>query len=424
MTWVLALLPLALLTLGFPFFVILLATAAVVLVAFAPAPATVMHQAMFSSIDKYALLAVPFFIFAGDLMGRGGVSKRLVRWVTSMIGGVRGSLPFTALGTVTVFSAISGSTAATVAAVGGLTYDRLREAGYNERFSSGLLISAASIDNLIPPSIGFILYGIASDTSVVKLFAAGVFPGLVLAGFFGAYIWYYAWRRREGAGKRFEFAEFLAATRDGIWSIAAPVFVLGGIYAGIFSPTEAAGIACVYAIVVVVLVYGELSWAEVFRTASRSMFLTAQVFVIVASAGVFSWLLTINGVPQALAETVTGLNVPPWAVLLAINLLLLAVGMFLDTASSILVLTPLLVPVARAIDVDPIHFGVIVVMNLSIGTFTPPFGINIFVGQAVFKTPLSIIYPGLVPFIAAAIAALMVVTYTPQLSLWILRFLG
>jgi C4-dicarboxylate transporter DctM subunit len=423
MTWVLALLPLALLALGFPFFVILLATAAIVLVAFAPAPATVMHQVMFSSIDKYALLAVPFFIFAGDLMGRGGVSRRLVRWVTSMIGGVRGSLPFTALGTVTVFSAISGSTAATVAAVGGLTYDRLREAGYNERFSSGLLISAAAIDNLIPPSIGFILYGIASDTSVVKLFAAGAIPGLVLAAFFGAYIWYYAWRRREGAGKRFELGEFLAATRDGIWSIAAPVFVLGGIYAGIFSPTEAAGIACVYAIVVVVLVYGELSWAEVFRTASRSMYLTAQVFVIVASAGVFSWLLTINGVPQALAETVTGLNAPPWAVLLAINLLLLAIGMFLDTASSILVLTPLLVPVAKAIGVDPVHFGVIFVMNLSIGTFTPPFGINIFVGQAVFKTPLSVIYPGLVPFIVAAIAALMVVTYTPQLSLWILRFL-
>ena len=423
MTWVLALLPLALLALGFPFFVILLATAAVVLVAFAPAPATVMHQVMFSSIDKYALLAVPFFIFAGDLMGRGGVSRRLVRWVTSMIGGVRGSLPFTALGTVTVFSAISGSTAATVAAVGGLTYDRMREAGYSQRFSSGLLISAASIDNLIPPSIGFILYGIASDTSVVKLFAAGAIPGLVLAAFFGAYIWFYAWRRGEGAGKRFELGEFLAATRDGIWSIAAPVFVLGGIYTGIFSPTEAAGIACVYAIFVVVLVYGELSWAEVFRTATRSMYLTAQVFVIVASAGVFSWLLTVNGVPQALAEAVTSLKVPPWAVLLVINLLLLAVGMFLDTASSILVLTPLLVPVAKAIGVDPVHFGVIFVMNLSIGTFTPPFGLNIFVGQAVFKTPLSTIYPGLVPFIVAALAALMVVTYTPQLSLWILRFL-
>jgi C4-dicarboxylate transporter DctM subunit len=340
-----------------------------------------------------------------------------------MIGGVRGSRPFTALGTVTVFSAISGSTAATVAAVGGLTYDRLREAGYSERFSSGLLISAASIDNLIPPSIGFILYGIASDTSVVKLFAAGAIPGLVLAAFFGAYIWYYAWRRGERGAKRFDLAEFLAATRDGIWSIAAPVFVLGGIYTGIFSPTEAAGVACVYAIFVVAIVYREVGWAEVFRTASRSMYLTAQVFVIVASAGVFSWLLTVNGVPQALAQGVTDLALPPWAVLLAINLLLLAIGMFLDTASSILVLSPLLVPVARAIGVDPVHFGVIFVMNLSIGTFTPPFGINIFVGQAVFKTPLSVIYPGLVPFIAAAVAALLVVTYTPQLSLWILRFL-
>jgi C4-dicarboxylate transporter DctM subunit len=395
----------------------------VVLAFFGDVPATALHQVMFSSIDKYALLAVPFFIFAGDLMGRGGVSSRLVRWVTSMIGGVRGSLPFTALGTATVFSAISGSTAATVAAVGGLTYGRLREAGYSERFSSGLLISAGAIDNLIPPSIGFILYGIASDTSVVKLFAAGIFPGFVLAGSFGAYIWYHAWRRGDQPGKPFAMAEFLAATKDGVWSIAAPVFILGGIYTGVFSPTEAAGIACVYAIIVVVLVYGELGWAEVFHTASRSMYLTAQIFVIVAVAGVYSWLLTINGASAALVDLVSDLKVPPWAVLLAINLLLLAVGMFLDTASSILVLTPLLVPIAKSIGVDPVHFGVILIMNLSIGTFTPPFGINIFVGQAVFRTPLSEIYPGLVPFILAALFALTVVTYVPQLSLAILPYL-
>ena len=423
MIWVMALLPLALLALGFPFFLILLATASVVLALFGDVPATALHQVMFSSIDKFALLAVPFFIFAGDLMGRGGVSGRLVRWVTSMIGGVRGSLPFTALGTATVFSAISGSTAATVAAVGGLTYGRLREAGYSERFSSGLLISAGAIDNLIPPSIGFILYGIASDTSIVKLFAAGIFPGLVLAGSFGAYIWYHCWRRGDRPGKPFALAEFLAATRDGVWSIAAPVFILGGIYSGVFSPTEAAGIACVYAIAVVVLVYGELGWAEVFRTASRSMYLTAQIFVIVAVAGVYSWLLTINGASGALVDLVSGLNVSPWVVLLAINLLLLAVGMFLDTASSILVLTPLLMPIAKSIGVDPVHFGVILIMNLSIGTFTPPFGINIFVGQAVFGTPLSEIYPGLVPFILAALVALTVVTYVPQLSLAILPYL-
>jgi C4-dicarboxylate transporter DctM subunit len=424
MGWVVVLMPLALLALGFPFFLILIATASIVLALFAGIPTTAIHQVMYGSIDKYALLAVPFFIFAGDLMGRGGVSQRLVRWVTSMIGGVRGSLPFTALGTATVFSAISGSTAATVAAVGGLTYKRLRDAGYNERFSSGLLISAGAIDNLIPPSIGFILYGTASDTSVVKLFAAGIFPGLVLAAFFGAYIWYYVTRRGERGAARFDLAEFLAATRDGIWSILAPVFVLGGIYAGVFSPTEAAGAACVYAMIVVGLVYREISPREIFASAARSMYLTAQVFVIVAAAGLFSWTLTVGGAPQALAGFIKGLDVPPWAVLLAINLLLLAVGMFLDTASSILVLTPLLVPIARAIGVDPVHFGVILIMNLSIGTFTPPFGVNIFIGQAVFKAPVSSIYPGVVPFIAAALGALTIVTYVPQLSLWILKYIG
>jgi C4-dicarboxylate transporter DctM subunit len=424
MAWVMALLPLVLLALGFPLFIILIATSAIVLVLFADVPATVIHQVMFAAIDKYALLAVPFFIFAGDLMGGGGVSQRLVRWVNSMIGTVRGSVPFTALGTATLFSAISGSTAATVAAVGGLMYRRLREAGYGERFSSALLISAGAIDNLIPPSIGFILYGIAAETSIVRLFAAGIMPGIVLAVFFGLYIYYHARRRREQPRGRFELREFLAATRDGIWSIAAPVLILGGIYSGIFSPTEAAGIACVYAIIVVAFVYRETSLRGVFEAAWRSMYLTAKIFVIVASAGVFSWLLTVNGAPAALTQLVQDLQVPPWAVLLAINVLLLVVGCLLDTASSILVLTPLLLPLAKAAGVDPVHFGVILVMNLSIGTFTPPFGINIFVGQAVFKAPLASIYPGIAPFIAVAIAALMVVTYLPPVSLWILRYIG
>lgn len=423
MAWVMVLLPVALLLLGFPLFLVLLATSAAVFVFFADVPTTAIHQVMFSSIDKYALLAVPFFVFAGDLMSRGGVSERLVRWMTSMVGGVRGSLPLTALGTATVFSAISGSTAATVAAVGRLTYGRLREAGFNERFSSGLLISVGAIDNLIPPSIGFILYGIASESSIVRLFAAGVVPGLLMAGAFAAYIYVYC----AGPGRRgtqpFRLGEFFAATRDGIWSIAAPVFILGGIYTGIFSPTEAAGVACIYAMVVVGLIYREIGPREIFRIAARSMYLTAQIFVIVAAAGVYSWLLTISGVAQTAAEFINGLGWPAWGVLLAINLFLLLVGMVLDTASSILVLTPLLLPIAAAAGIDPVHFGVIVVMNLSIGTFTPPFGINIFVGQAVFKAPLSSIYPGIAPFLAVSLVALVLVTYIPQLSLWILRFL-
>lgn len=417
MIWTLSLLPLLLLALGFPFFLVLLSTATVVLLLFGAVPPTALHQVMFSSIDKFALLAVPFFIFAGDLMGRGGVSRRLVRWVTSMMGGVRGALPFTALGTTAVFSAVSGSTAATVAAVGSLTYSRLREAGYSSRFSSGLLVSSAAMDNLIPPSIGFILYGISSETSIVKLFAAGIVPGLVLAAVFALAILWIVRRGSEGRGEPFRWTEFWAATREGVWSILAPVAVLGGIYAGVFSPTEAAGIACVYAMIVVGLVYREMGWSDILQSAGRSMVLTAQVFVIVAAGGVFAWLLTVNDVPQGLVRGVLALDVPPWAVLLAINLLLLFVGMFLDTASSILVLTPLLAPLAKALGVDPVHFGVIVVMNLSIGTFTPPFGLNLFVGQAVFRLPLSVIYPGVWPFLVAALVALALVTYLPGLSL-------
>ena len=422
MGWVMGLLPVVLLVAGFPFFLVLLATAVVALLLFAGVPSTAAHQIMFGSLDKYALLAVPFFIFAGDVLGRGGVSIRLVRWVQSIIGGMRGSLPFTSLGTAVVFSAISGSTAATVAAVGSLTYRRLREAGYSEKFSTGLLVAAGAIDNLIPPSIGFILYGIASDASIVKLFAAGIFPGLVLAAFYSIYIYRKAVREGDQGGPPFSAAEFLSATRDGIWAIAAPVAILGGIYSGVFSPTEAAGAACVYAIVVSAVVYREATAKEVFDSAARSMYLTAQIFIILACAGIYSWLLTVSGVGPGLVGAITEMQLQPWAFLLAVNILLLGVGMVLDTVSAILILTPLLAPIARAAGIDPIHFGVVVIMNLSIGTFTPPFGINIFVGQAVFKAPLSSIYPGLLPFIVAAIGALMVVTYIPALSLWILRF--
>lgn len=423
MGWVLALLPVVLLVAGFPFFLVLLATVITALAFFANVPATAAHQVMFGALDKYALLAVPFFIFAGDLLGRGGVSIRLVRWVQALIGRVRGSLPFTSLGTAVVFSAVSGSTAATVAAVGSLTYKRLRDAGYSEKFSSALLIAAGAIDNLIPPSIGFILYGIASDTSIVKLFAAGAIPGLVLAGFFSFYIYRHAVQAGDQGGPPFSLKEFGAATRDGIWAIAAPVAVLGGIYAGVFSPTEAAGMACVYAILVSWLVYREATLKDIFDSAAKSMYLTSQVFIILACAGVYSWLLTVSGVGPRLIAGIVEMQLPPWAFLLAVNVLLLLVGMVLDTVSAILVLTPLLAPIAKAAGIDPVHFGVVVIMNLSIGTFTPPFGLNIFVGQAVFKAPLSSIYPGLVPFIACAIAALLVVTYVPSLSLGILRLL-
>jgi C4-dicarboxylate transporter DctM subunit len=419
--WTLALLPLALLTLGYPFAVILLATVTLALIVHLELPPQLIHQTIFSALNKYALIAVPFFVFAGDLMARGGISKRLVRWVASLIGGVRGYLPLTALGTTTVFSAISGSTTAAVAAVGSMTYGRLREAGYSERYSSGLLVSAGAIDNLIPPSVGFILYSTASDTSILRLFTAGIVPGILLAGAFALLIYFRAVAAGERAEQRFAWAEFAAATRAGFWSIAAPVVVLGGLYAGVFAPTEAAGIACVYAMIVAALVNREMTFREILESAGRTALLTAQIFIIVAVAGVYSWLLTVSGTSEAASKFVGGLDVSPWVVLLAINLLLLVVGMFLDTASAILIFTPVLVPIARAIGVDPIHFGVILVMNLSLGTFTPPFGVNLFVGQAVLKANLREMYLGVVPFFLVALIALQLVTYLPALSLWWFR---
>jgi C4-dicarboxylate transporter DctM subunit len=420
MLTLLVIMPIVLLALGLPIFLILLATSEAALL-FLRLPSTVIHQVMFDALAKWPLLAVPFFIFAGDLMARGGISVRLLRWVTSMVGTVRGSLPMTSLGLAAVFGAISGATSAGVAAVGQLTYPQMRKAGYSEKFASGLITAENALDNLIPPSLGFILYGIATETSVVHLFAAGVIPGLVLAGLFAGYIYSYAYRAGIRESHAFSLSGFLIATRDGLWAIGAIVLILGGIYSGIFSPTEAAGVACVYAMFVTYFVYREVTLAQLFAVGARTMILTALVFLIVAAASLYAWLLTISGLAQTVAAFITGLHTAPWVVLLIINVFLLLVGCVLDTATALLVLAPLLVPVARTIGVDPIHFGVIVVMNLTIGTFTPPFGINIFVFQALFKVPSKTLYPGLMPFIGLAIVALMLVTYIPALSLWLAR---
>ena len=424
MEWVMVLMPVALLLLGFPIFIILLATSAVILVYFMDVPHTVVHQVMFGSVDKFALMAVPFFIFAGELMGHGGISRRIIDWVLSIIGGVRGSLALTTVGTCTIFGAISGSSPATVAAVGRLLYPPLREAGYDEKFSTGLLTSSGAIAIVIPPSISMILYGASAEQSVALLFIAGFFPGLLMAVLMAGYIYFFAASRgiRDAGG--FEWSNFIRASRSGVLALGTPFIILGGIYAGIFSPTEAAGIACVYAILVTKFIYRDISWRMLWEVSVSSMYLTAQVLIIVAGAGVFSWLLTVSGIPQTAVAMIQEMPVEPWMILLVINVFLLFVGCLLDPGSAILVLTPLLAPIAAAIGVDLIHFGVIMTVNLAIGMFTPPFGLNIFVAQALFKAPLSSIYPGLVPFIAINIIALGIVSYVPELSLFLTRYMG
>ena len=424
MYWVMGILPFVLLLIGFPIFLLLLVTSLVILVCFFAVPMTVVPQIIFNSLNKFPLLAVPFFVFAGDLMSRGGISVRLLKWVESLIGGFRAHIPMTSLGFAALFGAISGVTTAATAAIGTLTYPRMRKAGYSEKFASALITAEGALDNLIPPSIAMIIYGIASDTSVIQLFAAGIGPGLLLTGLFGIYIYYHSINVGITETGKFSFSGFLRATRDGVWALGAIAIIFGGIYSGMFSPTEAAGVACVYAIFVSYLVYRETTLAEIFETGARAMYLTGLIFIIVGVAGLYAWLLTISGIAQDTVALITGLHSERWVVLLVINAFLLFVGCFLDPASALIMLTPLLAPVAASLGIDPIHFGVIVVMNLTIGTFHPPFGLNIFVTQALFKTPSAVLYTGLIPFVTLAVIALLMVTYVPEISLWIMRLLS
>ncbi len=421
MIWTLLVLPLLLLIAGFPVFLVLLTSAAVSVLIHFNVPPTILHQVVFGTLDSYALLAVPFFIFVGEIMGSGGVSKRLVGWCNALFANVRGGLPITSVAACTVFGAISGSSPATVAAIGRITYQPMRKAGYSERLASGVLTSSGVIANIIPPSVAMILYAASAQESVVRLFTAGILPGILFSLSFMGYIYWRALRDGIGAPGGFSWARVWAETKRGAFALGMPVIILGGIYSGIFSPTEAAGVACVYAIAVTLLAYREINLLGLLTVAGASAHRTAQILVIVACSGVFSWLLTTSGAAPALAAWFSALNLSPFAVLLLINVFLLMVGAVIDTASAILLLTPLLVPIIKALGIDPIHFGIIMTVNLSIGMFTPPFGLNIFVAQSVFRADLRTIYAGIAPYIAISILVLLVITYVPGLSLWLAR---
>lgn len=423
MGWVIALLPFVLLCLGVPIYLIFLATAVLAL-GWMGIPPTMIPQNIFGSIDSFTLLAVPFFLFAGELMGRGGIAVRLVDWLMKMFGGVRGSLALVTVASCELFGTMSGSSPATVAAIGRLMYPALRDRGYEEKFALGLVTSTGAIATVIPPSILMILYGASSEQSVAKLFLGGIFPGLLIGLLMAVYIVWYARRRATlKITQRFHLPTFLRATGNAVWALGVPLVILGGIYTGIFTPTEAAGIAGVYGVVVSAFLYRDIGWKEIWQIAVNSGLVTAQLMIIVAASGVFAWILTVTGVPQAAADLIQSLQAPRWGVLLAINVFLIIVGCLIDPTSATLVLTPLLLPMVKAVGVDPLHFGIILTVNLSMGMFTPPFGLNIFLAQSLFGAPTSKIYPGLVPFIILQIVALMIITYVPEISLFLPRLL-
>lgn len=414
---VLGLAPLAMLLLGFPIFSVMLITSCFMLMLVLPLPFIAMHQVMYGAITKLALISIPFFILAGTIMGQGGISQRIVDWTLSIIGSIRGALALATVGACTVFGAISGSSPATVAAIGGVLFPVLRKHGYSDQFASGLTISAGAIALVIPPSIPMILYAASAEQDVGKLFLAGIVPGILIALLMAIYIYWYCIRHGLKAEGNFDIRMVRGTTVRGSWALLTPVLVLGGIYSGIFSPTEAAGVACVYAIIVAVFIYRDIGVLDVWKAAKSSGYLTAQLLIIVAASGVFVWLLTVNGVPAKLTGWIDSLGLPKWMLLLAINLLLLLIGAILEPISAILVFTPLLKPLVVAMGVDPIHFGIIMTVNLSIGMFTPPFGMNIFVFQAMFGENLKTVYRGLVPFALVNVVALLLITFIPELSL-------
>lgn len=411
-------LPLLLLIAGTPIFAVLLIAATVALAFFMNIPLNAVHQNLFGSLNFTGLLAVPFFIFAGELMSRGTVSLRLVEFVRSLVGGLPGALGVTTVGTATVFGAISGSSAAAVASVGKVMSPSMDAANYPRRVTAGLVTSVSAIGIVIPPSIPMIVYGASAEASIPRLYAAGILPGLLLAVALAAFVVLCALRNGFGSAQRISFRGILLAAWRAIWALGAPIIVLGGIYGGIFSPTEAASVACVYSMIVTRFVFRELSFADILESARNSVLFSAQILVIVAAAGLFSWVLTVNQVPQALVGWIAAHDVTPWQFLLAVNILLLLWGCVMEPMSAILLLTPILVPLVETLGIDKVHFGIVMTLNLAIGLFTPPFGINIFVAQSALGMKSADIYRGVLPYFLIFLLVLLVITYVPAIALF------
>jgi C4-dicarboxylate transporter, DctM subunit len=414
-------LPVALLILGFPIFLILLVTSIIAVLTVADVPTEVIQTYMFGSLDNFPLLAVPFFVLAGEIMAQGGIARRIIAMVIAMVGGVRGSLAVTTVAASELFGAMSHTAVGTVVAMGRMIYPELKAGGYNERFAVGLIASSGAIAVVIPPSIAMILYAVSAEQSAVLLFTAGILPSILIGIIDATFVMSYAKLKRVPLGTSARWETVWKTTKEASWSIGSLAVIFGGIYGGVFTPTEAAGVAVIYSLFVTMVVYREVDLAGFWRILLASAYLISQILLIVTSAGIYSWLLTTSGIPQQVVAAINALHMPKWELLLSLNVGLLLAGSFLEPPAAILILTPLLLPIVRDVGVNPIHFGIIVAVNLSLGMYTPPFGLNLFSSQAIFDAPLSRIYLGVLPFLLLNFVALMIITYVPAISMVLLQ---
>ena len=372
---------------------------------------------IFNSINKFPLAAVPFFILAGNLMETGGISRRLVEFAKSIVGGVQGGLPMTCVLTCMIFAAVSGSSVATTFAIGAILIPALIKHGYPTSYAAALQATSAELGVIIPPSIPMILYGVSAEVSIGELFIAGFGPGILISGALMLFVWVYCkwkgWGKNDGDGR----LGFFKATRQAAWALLMPVIILGGIYGGIFTPTEASAIAVVYALIVGMLIYREIGIKDLFPVLRRSVISSAVIMFIIANAGLFAFLITRAGVPDAIGRWLEAVLQSPTMFLLGVNAALFIIGMFIETSAAIIVLAPILAPVAMHFGVDPVHFGLIMVVNLALGMITPPFGVNLFAACTVAKISLDRIVGHLLPFVGVILVCLLVITYVPSLSL-------
>ncbi len=384
----------------------------------------IISQRLFTGLESFAIMAIPFFVLAGAFLTEGGVAARIIRFATALVGSLPGGLAMAAILACAFFATISGSSPATVAAIGSIMLPAMLKQGYPKRFAVGVITTSGSLGILIPPSIVMIIYAVSTSTSAGKLFVAGVVPGILLAGLLMAVTFFTAKRRAFPTMPRASLNEIWTSFREAFWGLLLVVIVMGGIYGGVFTPTEAAAVSAVYAFVISVFVYRDLRVRDTFRVVLSAANTSAMLLYIVTNAMLFSYLLTSEQIPQAVSAWVTEKEFSPWMFLVAVNIALLAAGQFMEPSSIVLILAPLFLPIAQSLGIDPIHLGVIMTVNMEIGMIHPPVGLNLFVASHLAKMGMTEVSIACLPWVGVLLVYLVVITYVPEVSLWLPRVLG
>jgi C4-dicarboxylate transporter DctM subunit len=379
---------------------------------------------LFTGIEKFEIMAIPFFILAGNFLTHGGVARRMIKFATSMVGHWYGGLGLAGVLACALFAAVSGSSPATVVAIGSILMPAMLKAGFPNRFGAGVITTSGALGILIPPSIVMVMYSVATNTSVGALFMAGVIPGIGLACVLGGVTWYRARKFDYPRMKKATLGERWTAFRESVWGLLLIVVVMGGIYSGMFTPTEAAAMSAVYAFFVAVFVYKDLSMKDVARVLLNSANMSAMLLYIITNAVLFSFIMTNENIPQALADWMLGHGLGMIAFLLAVNVILLLAGNFMEPSSIVLIFAPILFPVAMKLGIDPVHFGILMVVNMEVGMCHPPVGLNLYVASGITKMGITELTIAVWPWLLSMLAFLVVVTYVPIISTWLPRTLG